>query len=234
MAGRTTFTIAHRLSTVRRADVILVLNEGRLVQQGTHEELLEMGGLYRRLHDLQHGLAAAGVSRDGQPRDEIRPPVDLFLVYADLLVAAVDSLLRDGTPDDLVSLLDAYPERMDTSAEWSLLGAILAVLRDDADEPLRLLAARISERSRRMHRFAHAARHLLGHRDVLRRISHQLREGRGPGDPLDVDLVMNEPWKQLAKVAPAAAEAVLERLPTPGVMSPQALRQRRMARAGRA
>jgi ATP-binding cassette subfamily B protein/subfamily B ATP-binding cassette protein MsbA len=53
MVGRTTFLIAHRLSTVRRADLVLVLDRGRLVEQGAHQELLHAGGLYRQLHDLQ-------------------------------------------------------------------------------------------------------------------------------------------------------------------------------------
>jgi len=53
MEGRTTFVIAHRLSTVRRADMILVMDKGRIVEQGTHEELLMHGGLYREIHDLQ-------------------------------------------------------------------------------------------------------------------------------------------------------------------------------------
>ncbi len=53
MEGRTTFVIAHRLSTVRRADVILVMDKGRIVQQGRHDELLKEGGLYREIHDLQ-------------------------------------------------------------------------------------------------------------------------------------------------------------------------------------
>ena len=53
MAGRTVFVIAHRLSTVRRADVIFVVDEGRIVQQGRHQELVEQGGLYRRLEELQ-------------------------------------------------------------------------------------------------------------------------------------------------------------------------------------
>jgi ATP-binding cassette subfamily B protein/subfamily B ATP-binding cassette protein MsbA len=54
MVGRTTFMIAHRLSTVRRADLILVLDHGRLVESGTHQDLLEKGGLYRQLYDLQN------------------------------------------------------------------------------------------------------------------------------------------------------------------------------------
>lgn len=54
MEGRTTLVIAHRLSTVRRADRILVLDRGRLVESGTHAELLTRNGLYRRLHDMQY------------------------------------------------------------------------------------------------------------------------------------------------------------------------------------
>ncbi len=53
MQGRTTLVIAHRLSTVMRADRILVIEAGRIVESGTHAELLEHNGLYRRLHDLQ-------------------------------------------------------------------------------------------------------------------------------------------------------------------------------------
>ena len=53
MEGRTTFVIAHRLSTVRRADLILVMDRGRIVERGTHKELLARGGLYKEIHDLQ-------------------------------------------------------------------------------------------------------------------------------------------------------------------------------------
>jgi ABC-type multidrug transport system fused ATPase/permease subunit len=60
MVGRTTFMIAHRLSTVRKADLILVVDGGRVVERGTHEELLEAGGLYRQLHDMQSGADRAG------------------------------------------------------------------------------------------------------------------------------------------------------------------------------
>ena len=53
LAGRTSLVIAHRLSTVREADLILVLDDGRVVQSGTHAELLEAGGLYATLHATQ-------------------------------------------------------------------------------------------------------------------------------------------------------------------------------------
>ena len=53
MKGRTTFVIAHRLSTVRRADMILVMDKGQIVERGTHAELLGRGGLYKEIHDLQ-------------------------------------------------------------------------------------------------------------------------------------------------------------------------------------
>jgi len=53
MEGRTTFVIAHRLSTVRRADMILVMDKGQIVERGTHKELLARGGLYKEIHDLQ-------------------------------------------------------------------------------------------------------------------------------------------------------------------------------------
>jgi len=53
MEGRTSIVIAHRLATVRRADTIFVIDEGRVVEQGTHTELLAHGGLYSRLYELQ-------------------------------------------------------------------------------------------------------------------------------------------------------------------------------------
>ncbi|MEK0451502.1 MAG: hypothetical protein RL088_3770 [Verrucomicrobiota bacterium] len=53
MLGRTTFIVAHRLSTIRNAEKILVIERGALVEHGTHDELLARGGLYKQLHDMQ-------------------------------------------------------------------------------------------------------------------------------------------------------------------------------------
>jgi ATP-binding cassette subfamily B protein len=53
MKGRTTFVIAHRLSTVRNADVILMMEQGRIVEQGTHRELLVRQGAYAALYHSQ-------------------------------------------------------------------------------------------------------------------------------------------------------------------------------------
>jgi subfamily B ATP-binding cassette protein MsbA len=53
MQGRTTLVIAHRLSTVERADVIYVVDEGRIVERGQQEDLLAQDGLYRQLYEMQ-------------------------------------------------------------------------------------------------------------------------------------------------------------------------------------
>ena len=53
MEGRTSFVVAHRLSTIREADVILVMNQGHVVEQGTHQELLAKGGFYANLYNSQ-------------------------------------------------------------------------------------------------------------------------------------------------------------------------------------
>jgi len=53
MSGRTTIVIAHRLATVRRADVIFVIENGTIAERGTHDKLLTTGGLYSRLYEIQ-------------------------------------------------------------------------------------------------------------------------------------------------------------------------------------
>ena len=53
MAGRTTFVVAHRLSTIKNSDIILVMKDGNIIEQGSHKELLKQGGFYRELYDSQ-------------------------------------------------------------------------------------------------------------------------------------------------------------------------------------
>ena len=63
ITGRTTFVIAHRLSTVRRADLMLVLNKGEIVESGSHDELMAVGGFYKNIYDMQL-----------RPQDDEPPP----------------------------------------------------------------------------------------------------------------------------------------------------------------
>ncbi|MBQ5488625.1 MAG: ABC transporter ATP-binding protein, partial [Clostridia bacterium] len=53
MKGRTSFIVAHRLSTIRDADVILVMRDGHIIEKGNHDELMKKGGFYRELYDTQ-------------------------------------------------------------------------------------------------------------------------------------------------------------------------------------
>jgi len=66
MVSRTTVVVAHRLSTIRRADAIVVVSGGRIVERGTHEQLLERAGEYRQLYDRQYGTEDGGAA---QPQD---------------------------------------------------------------------------------------------------------------------------------------------------------------------
>ncbi len=67
MRGRTTFIIAHRASTLRAADLVLVLDQGKIVQQGTHRELIRRDGLYREIYRLQLEPADIGLAQPSLP-----------------------------------------------------------------------------------------------------------------------------------------------------------------------
>lgn len=71
--GRTTFIIAHRLSTIRNADQILVLHRGEIVEKGSHDELMKLGGRYYQMYQLQQGSSAAAPAPDNGIKAQ--PPV---------------------------------------------------------------------------------------------------------------------------------------------------------------
>ena len=56
MEGRTSFIVAHRLSTIKEANTILVMNKGKIIEKGTHEELLSMNGFYAELYNSQFAV----------------------------------------------------------------------------------------------------------------------------------------------------------------------------------
>ncbi len=74
--GRTTFVIAHRLSTIQSADQILVLENGEVVEQGTHAELLARGGRYRQLYDKQYGFERERFINPGEDFTPAPPPAE--------------------------------------------------------------------------------------------------------------------------------------------------------------
>jgi ABC-type multidrug transport system fused ATPase/permease subunit len=93
MNGRTTFVIAHRISTVKRADLVIVLEDGRITQAGTHAELMERHGHYRE-------IAAVQLYGDEEPEDRMQHPSHMDRVQDPRQFAQVASGGADQRRDD--------------------------------------------------------------------------------------------------------------------------------------
>jgi ABC-type multidrug transport system ATPase subunit len=136
--GRTTFTIAHRLSTISGADRIFVVDRGRLVEAGTHDELVKCDGLYCQLWDVQTGR-----QRRSQETPWSTPQRDV-VAATNVLAEAMRLLLSSGTAD-LAALADNAAEPDDIRAAARLLAGLtpeqIDALRDLNRGKLATLAA---------------------------------------------------------------------------------------------
>ena len=102
--GRTTVSITHRIAFAAKADLIFVLENGCLVEQGTHAELMEERGLYASLYEEQIGQARKGVSRTGIEASRLRA-IPLFCnLSAEALANLGDQVMREryGSGEDVV------------------------------------------------------------------------------------------------------------------------------------
>jgi ATP-binding cassette subfamily B protein/subfamily B ATP-binding cassette protein MsbA len=134
MERRTTFMVAHRLSTIADADLIIVVNDGCIVEQGTHDELLDGDGLYAELHRAQQSgrrrRAAAAVSPEGLAR---------------LTGAIAGGGLAGPALAELAQAM-AQPDAGD--GHWALMAAAWPLLQDGEPDRLRALAGGDDETAR--------------------------------------------------------------------------------------
>jgi ATP-binding cassette subfamily B protein len=130
MIGRTTFMIAHRLSTLRSVNRILVLDQGRVVEEGTHHELMERAGLYRMLHEMQ----ATQRLRHYDDDDDGLPLPGNGQLSAPMMSALPTAMLR-ASPNPIV--LAPGDDGGVTNLHWTAIGCSAAEIRlGAADGPL--------------------------------------------------------------------------------------------------
>jgi ABC-type multidrug transport system ATPase subunit len=146
MVGRTTFVVAHRLSTLRDVDSIIVLDRGRVVERGTHDELLASGGLYAQFHAAQRGAHPARLESPGATARrsaarvghlEAAIPDAGRVDAARLLLADARLLLGECSPESLEELAarrsEGDPEdRVAAALAAYALAACDQALRDEA------------------------------------------------------------------------------------------------------
>jgi ABC-type multidrug transport system ATPase subunit len=134
MEGRTTFMVAHRLSTIADADLILVLNHGEVAEHGTHHDLLAADGLYAQLHAAQNGR------RRGRAAAAV--PADQLAGLTTAVVEGQESGEGLSGPA-LAELARAMSSRdnAEQDAAWALLSAAWPLLSEGSTERLRELAA---------------------------------------------------------------------------------------------
>ena len=165
MVGRTTFMIAHRLSTVRNADLILVVDHGELVEKGSHEELLASDGLYKEMHDAQ----GAPPPKAGPARPAGGWDVDAHRPVDETAQARLEAAqrMRSGPLPELARMIQAPsaddPERSSGGEEapWLLVGATRSMMEHGAPDALLALAARVDDPNEEIRIVARVAESLL-------------------------------------------------------------------------
>jgi ABC-type multidrug transport system fused ATPase/permease subunit len=143
MARRTTLLIAHRLSTIKHVDLIVVLSHGRLVESGSHEELIQANGLYRQLWQFQTGVEARERSTAAAEEEELVR----FAQSIAARVAGSDNGSSSELAGAIAGRLAGRAATGDAQAEaaWLVIGALLPLLEHGNDHALRELASQSSD-----------------------------------------------------------------------------------------